>query len=94
MGFFDALNHLFNFLLPALVLAAIAAALSKGLWRRELAGVRWLALFQAAAVMNLVALVLGLLIQGRDGRMATYGLMLLACTAGLWWRGFGPGRRG
>jgi hypothetical protein len=39
-----------------------------------------------------VALLAGLLIQGRDGRMATYLGMVVACAAGLWWAGFGPGR--
>jgi hypothetical protein len=36
---------------------------------------------------------IGLLVLGRDGKMATYGAMVLACALTLWWRAFGPGRR-
>ena len=92
MGFFDALNHLFNFFLPAVGLAALAAVLAKLLWRHELASLRWRALFQTAATLTLITTVLGLVIQGRDGRMSTYALMVVGCATGLWWRGFGPGR--
>jgi hypothetical protein len=41
----------------------------------------------AAAVV-----LLGLVVFGRDGRMATYAGMVLATAGALWWRGFGPGR--
>lgn len=93
MGPLDALNHFVNLFLPALALAAIAAALAKGLWRRDLAGVAWTHLTGFAAAGSVAALLVGLLVQGRDGRMATYLGMVVACAAGLWWAGFGPGRR-
>jgi hypothetical protein len=35
-------------------------------------------------------LVVGLVAVGRDGRMATYGLLMLSTTGVLWWRGFRP----
>jgi hypothetical protein len=92
MGFFDAFNHLANLFLPALGLAAIASGLARLLWRHELAGVRWLQLFGPAALASVVATLAGLVLQGRDGRMATYAAMVLACASALWWRGFGPGR--
>lgn len=93
MGPLDALDHFANLFLPALALAAIAAALAKGLWRRDLAGVAWTHLTGFAAAGSVAALLVGLLVQGRDGRMATYLGMVVACAAGLWWAGFGPGRR-
>ncbi|MFM7505876.1 MAG: hypothetical protein ACKO3M_04820 [Rubrivivax sp.] len=40
MGPLDAAWHLANLFLPALMLGAIAAALAKLVWRRQLAGVR------------------------------------------------------
>lgn len=94
MGFFDALNHLLNLLLPALAVAAIAAGLAKGLWRRELAAVSWRRLWELAALANLGVLLAGLLLLGRDGRMSTYLAMVAVTALALWWRGFGPGRRG
>lgn len=94
MGFLDAFNHLLNFLLPALAVAAIAAGLAKGLWRRELATVRWRRLWEGAALANLAVLLLGLLLFGRDGRMSVYLSMVAVTALALWWRGFGPGRSG
>ena len=39
-----------------------------------------------------LATVAGLVLFGRDGKMATYAGMVCACALTLWWRGFGPGR--
>ena len=88
MGPIDAFWHLSNLFLSALLLGALAAALAKLLWRRELAGVRWRRLATAAAAAAAAVVLLGLVVFGRDGRMATYAAMVLACAAVLWWRGF------
>jgi hypothetical protein len=93
MGFVDALGHLLNLLAPAWAVPAIAAGLAKLLWRRELAGVAWRALFAYACAGALPMLLGGLLVFGRDGKMATYLAMVGAVALTLWWRGFGPGRR-
>jgi len=93
MGPLDALWHLLNLLLPAAGLGAIAAALSKLLWRAALRGVAWRRLAAWASVAAGMALVAGLVLTGRDGRMATYAAMVLASAGALWWVGFGPGRR-
>jgi hypothetical protein len=92
MGPVDAFWHLINLFLPALLLGALASALAKLLWRRELAGVRWSRLAGAAALTSAAVVLLGLVVFGRDGRMATYAGMVLATASALWWRGFGPGR--
>jgi uncharacterized membrane protein len=92
MGPIDAFWHLSNLFLPALLLGALAAALAKLLWRRELAGVPWRRLATAAAAAAAAVVLLGLVVFGRDGRMATYAGMVLATAGALWWRGFGPGR--
>jgi hypothetical protein len=85
--------HVGNLLLPALALGALAAALAKGLWRRELATVTWARLAGPASAACALTTLAGLLASGRDGRMATYAAMVLACAITLWWQGFGPGRR-
>jgi glucose-6-phosphate-specific signal transduction histidine kinase len=92
MGPLDAVWHLASLFLPALMLGTLAAALAKLLWRRELAGVPWRRLAVAAAAAAAAVVLLGLVVFGRDGRMATYAGMVLATAGALWWRGFGPGR--
>ena len=94
MTVFGALNHLLNLFLPALGVAALSASLSKLLWRRELAAVPWRRLAAGAALANAVVLLAGLVFFQRDGRMATYGLMLLANALTLWWLGFARPKRG
>ena len=89
----DAAWHLVNLFGAAVGVGMLSAAMAKLLWRRELSGVRlgrlaaWSCLAGAAVSLG------GLMLFGRDGRMATYGAMTLACALALWWVGFGPGRR-
>jgi hypothetical protein len=89
----DALWHLFNFFVPALGVGALSAVGAKLIWRRDLAAVHWLKLAAWAAAAASIALVAGLVVLGRDGKMATYAGLVMASAAGLWWAGFGPGRR-
>ncbi len=93
MGPLDALMHLGNLFLPGVALGALAAALAKLLWRRELAPVSFRQLALPAALAGAAVTLGGLVVFGRDGKMATYAAMVLACAFTLWWRGFGPGRR-
>ena len=93
MGPLDAFWHLANLFLPALMLGAIAAALAKLLWRRELAAVAWRRLAWPAAAAGALVTAAGLVIFGHDGKMATYAAMVVACALMLWWRGWRPGRK-
>ena len=93
MDLLDIFWHLANFFAPAALVGLLTPLLAKLLWRRALAGVRWTRMSTWAMGGAAVTLVAGLILFGRDGRMATYGAMVLACAAGAWWAGFGPGRR-
>jgi hypothetical protein len=93
VGPLDALWHLLNFAAPAIGVGAIAALAAKLVWRRELHRASGLRLAVWAALAGLAALVAGLLVFGRDGRMATYLMLVVASACALWWAGFGPGRR-
>jgi hypothetical protein len=90
MGPLDAIDHLLNLLLPALVTGALAAAFAKLLWRRELAGRAWARLAGWAAAAGVVALVGSLVVVGADGRMLGYAAMVaaqaLALTVAGWRR--------
>lgn len=93
MGPLDAFWHVSNLFLPALGLGALAAALTKLIWRRELASVAYKRLAGPACAACAAVVLIGLVAFGRDGKMATYAAMVAACAFTLWWQGFGPGRR-
>ena len=73
-------------------LAMLASAAAKLVWRSELAGVGWGRLMLWTAAAGAAALVAGLLVFGRDGKMASYAALVLASAASLWWVGFGARR--
>jgi hypothetical protein len=89
----DAFWHLTNFFAPALFLGAFAAALTKAIWRRELASGRGLRLWAWASGAAALASIAGLAIFGHDGRIATYAAMVVACATALWWAGFRGAKR-
>lgn len=88
MGWLDALWHLLNFLFPALALGLSTATMAKGLWRGELKGVGWLGLAAWGSVASAAASVGGLVLLGRDGRIATYAAMVVACALAVWCAGW------
>ena len=88
MGPIDAAWHLLSFFAPAFGLALLAASAAKLVWRRELAGARWWRLAGWAFAACSATSVAGLVWFGRDGKMATYGAMVLACALALGWAGF------
>ncbi|HRH87289.1 MAG TPA: hypothetical protein PLO41_10615 [Rubrivivax sp.] len=89
MSAIDAFWHLLGLFLPALGTGLIAATAAKWLfWRAELRSVRWRRLVAWPVVAGSLALLGGLLILGRDGRMASYGAMVAASALALWWAGF------
>ena len=84
----DAAWHLLNFVAPAIGVALFAATLAKLFWRRELAPVPWRRLVLWSALAGALALVAGLALFGRDGKMATYAALVVASALALWWIGF------
>jgi hypothetical protein len=88
MGVLDLTWHLANLFAVPLLMGLIAAALAKLFWRQALARVRWHRLAWAAAAATCLTTLVGLLVFGRDGRMATYAVMVVACATALWWAGW------
>lgn len=87
MGPLDALWHLLNFFAPALGVSLITCALAKLLWRRVLRGVPFSRLFGWMSAAGALVLIAGLVVFGRDGRMATWGALVLATGLVLWFKG-------
>ncbi|MCO5976881.1 hypothetical protein [Ideonella oryzae] len=87
MGPLDALWHLLNFFGPALGVGLAVTLLAKLIWWRELKAVSFQTLALWCVAVGAMVLVAGLVIFGRDGRMATYGALVLAMALTLGWRG-------
>ncbi len=93
MGPIDALWHLLNFFAPAFGVGLLTALMAKLLWRRSLKGASLQRLAGWGMSGSATTLIAGLVVFSRDGKMLTYGAMVLACALSVWWAGFGPRRR-
>ncbi len=93
MGMLDALWHVLNLFAPAVAVGALASALTKLLWRKELRASSWLRMWAWSAVAGGFAALGAVVVLGHDGQMLGYGALVLACSLALWWSSFGPGRR-
>lgn len=84
MGFIGLFNHLFNFAMPAIVLAVLLPLLLRwtSIGRAAKAGLRWQML--TLTWVNLTVLAAGLLWFGHDGKMATYLTMAAASASTTW----------
>jgi hypothetical protein len=93
MSIADLFWHLANLLLPALGMAVFMPLLARLVWWQATRGVPWARMAVASGVSSALALAGGLWWFGRDGRLATYGAMVLLSAAALGWVLFGPRRR-
>lgn len=94
MGPLDAFWHLANFFAPAVFVGAVSSLAVKLVWRRALQGVAWSRLTAWSCGVAALALVGGLWVLGRDGKMATYAAMIGAVALAQWWQGWGRRRGG
>ncbi len=86
MRFWNLILHLGNFVLPALVMAALLAPAVAG-WRNLTLRCLW-RVWWPLAVAGLLVLLTGLVVFGRDGRMASYvALVLVAGSLACWLQG-------
>jgi len=81
MGVLAASLHLLNFVLPALVVAGIVALVARPFQAVGRRG--WLPVI-CNALAGVATLALGLWFFGRDGKMATYAVMVLAIATSQW----------
>ena len=92
MRFFGLLDHLLNFVAPALFVGVLVAAIAPLLMKKARPHHSWLTQSAINSGAGLLVLLAGLLVFGRDGKMATYAAMVLVCASSQWfaskaWRG-------
>jgi hypothetical protein len=80
----DLFWHLANFGLPALVLSLGITLWGSFQFRRQQAQMKWCWRWLISAVCGLAVLVGGLVLTGNDGKMATYGALVLVCATLEW----------
>jgi hypothetical protein len=79
----DVFWHLINFALPALAVSLGITAWGAFQFRRQ-PRVRWFWRWLINLVGGLAVLVAGLVLTGNDGKMATYGVLVLVCATLEW----------
>ncbi|MEO8248694.1 MAG: hypothetical protein ABI589_04920 [Burkholderiales bacterium] len=88
MDVFAVINHLLNFIAPALFVALLLALAGRAaLGRAVLIGGFWRGLWRAFlvnAAVGIVVLAGGLVVFGNDGRMLTYAALTLASGCSQW----------
>lgn len=92
MSFFGLLDHLLNFLAPALVVGLLVALAAPLMGRKTRLHHSWLKQAAINCVACALVLLVGLWFFGHDGKMATYAAMVLVCATSQWvaakgWRG-------
>ncbi len=85
MGPLDLLNHLLNFVAPALALGAGLAYLAPVFIKNKAAARTRAAQFAINIVVGALALLAGLVFFGRDGKMLSYAALVLATASSQWW---------
>ena len=84
MGPLDLLNHLLNFMAPAAWVAMAVIVVARFFMPKMPAARAQSAQVAINFAVCLAALVLGLLVFGRDGKMATYAAMVLSGATSQW----------
>jgi len=85
MSLLDAVWHIANLFAPAWGLAALLGAAVKLVWWREARSLPWLRMWCWGAAGGAAAVLVSLVLLGRDGKMAGYALLMLGVALPQWW---------
>ena len=80
MGPLDQLNHLLNFLAPAMAVGIVLALCGPFIMGKKLSGTGFVLQTLFNFLIGALVLAAGFWLFGRDGKMASYAAMLLGCT--------------
>lgn len=84
MDWIDLLVHFFNFTAPALAPALLLPPAARLIVGRVRAAPAWWTQMLVNFAVGVAALGLGLWFFGHDGKMASYGALLLATASSQW----------
>lgn len=85
MGLWSLLIHLANFVMPALALGLGLALLAPFVLQKRASARVFIAQAAINSVAGVLALLAGLVLFGNDGKMASYGALVLASASAQWW---------
>jgi hypothetical protein len=80
----DLIDHLLNFIAPALAVALVLALLARWMFGRDAAAPGFWVQLAINFLAGVAALSAGLWYFGRDGKMATYAALVLVCGSVQW----------
>jgi len=78
------LNHLLNFVAPAVFIALLLAAAGRLLFGRRAGATGFWTQIAVNAAAGVLVLAAGLALFGSDGRMATYAALAVVCGTVQW----------
>mgnify|MGYP007068781578 FL=1 len=84
MDFLSALNHLLNFVAPALSLPLLLWLPARLALGRPAGAPPWWMQWLVQAGVGTGVLVAGLVLFGRDGKMLSYAALVLSCASCQW----------
>ncbi|KQX30192.1 hypothetical protein [Variovorax sp. Root434] len=84
MDLLALLDHLFNFVAPAAFLALVLALAGRFLGGGRAGVPRWWVQWALTFAVGVGVSVIGLVVFGRDGMMATYAALVAACGTVQW----------
>lgn len=84
MGFFALLNHAINFVAPALWLALLMPLLSRYFMKKRPLALTYTRQVAIHFAVGVAALLIGLALFGRDGKMLTYLAVVLLIATSQW----------
>ena len=82
MSLLQLVIHLIGFISPALAMALCMPV--AGRWVMGPGGAKWLRRVVLHTLVGVAVLMAGLVLQGHDGRMATYGALVLVAASLEW----------
>ena len=80
----DLFNHLLNFVAPAFAVGFFCALLGRVTMRKAAGTPAWWLQGAINFAVGAAVLAAGLVVFGRDGKMATYAALVLACGTSQW----------